>query len=107
MVLLTITPSIVDGLARRKSSGGNTDRPDEPKPADQNDEPTLDNPAVGQPISHGQIIDLWRKLNEAGEKEYTLENLLRGAKVYVPPPPPKPEPVSMTLQLLFRPIPVH
>jgi hypothetical protein len=90
MVLLTMTPSIVEGLAKSKSSGENTD---------QDDEPTVDNPAVGQPISHGQVVDLWRKLREAGEKEYTLENLLRGASVYVAPRPPKPEPVSMHSRL--------
>ncbi|OIW26612.1 hypothetical protein CONLIGDRAFT_655976 [Coniochaeta ligniaria NRRL 30616] len=98
-----MTTSIVEGLAKSKGSGENTDWPDEAKPpADRNDEPTLDNPAVGQPISHGQIVDLWRKLREAGEKDYTLENLLRGAKVFVPPPLPKPEPSNEYKALMAR-----
>lgn len=29
-------------------------------------------------------------------KYFTLNDLLRGTKIYVPPPPPKPEPVSIT-----------
>lgn len=57
-------------------------------------EPNLDTPAVGDPISHGQIIDLWKSLRSDGHRDYTLENLLRGARVYVPPPPPKAEPVG-------------
>lgn len=95
MVLLTMTPSIVEGLARSKSSREESDGPDEAQPAACTDQPSLDSPAVGQPISHGQIVDLYRKLRAAGQKEYTLETLLRGAKVYVAPPPPKPEPVSV------------
>lgn len=95
MVLLTMTPSVVEGLARSKSSREESHGPDKEQPADCTDEPSLDSPAAGQPISHGQIVDLCRKLREAGDNEYTLETLLRGAKIYVAPPPPKPEPVSV------------
>jgi len=97
MVLLTMTPSIVEGLAKCKTSRHVSEIPEDAKAAEHNDEPALDEPAVGKPISHGQVVDLWKKLQAANEKEYTLENLLRGSKVYVPPPPPKPEPVSHQL----------
>jgi len=57
-------------------------------------DPALDNVSVGSPISHGQIIDLWTALRDGDQKQYTLEWLLNGSKVYTPPPPPKVEPVS-------------
>jgi hypothetical protein len=92
-----MTPSIVEGLAKRRVLVARAEKLslDIAKPSEQNDEPTLDEAAVGNPISHGQIVDLWKKLREAGAREYTLENLLRGARIYVPAPPPKPKPVSM------------
>lgn len=58
-----------------------------------NGDPSLADPTPGNPISHGQIIATWRQLRAQGHDQYTLEGLLRGATVYVPPPPPKPEPV--------------
>lgn len=96
MVLLTMTPSLVVGLekCKREVEGEHTERERHTSPATGEGEPALDEPAVGKPISHGQIVDLWKKLKLAGEEEYTLENLLRGARVYVPPPPPRKEPVS-------------
>jgi len=57
-------------------------------------EPSLKDPKVGNPISHGQVIDLSRQLKAQGLSPCRLETLLKGAKVYVPPPPPKKEPVS-------------
>jgi hypothetical protein len=58
------------------------------------------------PIAHEQLIRLSKYLQSNPEPEskdtsspasssnpYTLNSLLRGTKVYVPPPPPKPEPV--------------
>ena len=57
-------------------------------------EPSLSNPKVGNPISHGQVIDLSKELKSRGISPRTLELLLRGARVYIPPPKPKPEPVS-------------
>lgn len=92
MVLLTMTRPIVEGLeirgevVRRKVSDSEAAAP----PL----EPSLEAPAIGKPISHGQILDLWKYLSEDGKAKYTLENLLCGAHVYIPPPPPKPEPVS-------------
>ena len=57
-------------------------------------EPSLENPKVGNPISHGQVIDLSRQLKAQGLSPCSLEVLLKGARFYVPPPPPKKEPVS-------------
>lgn len=93
MVLLTMTASIVEALK-------NLDEPIVAPAADTSrnenctgDEPFLQNAAVGNPISHGQIIDTWKQLAAKGNREYSLEGLLRGAAVYIPPPPPKLEPV--------------
>ncbi|UNI17573.1 hypothetical protein JDV02_003905 [Purpureocillium takamizusanense] len=92
MVLLTMTPSIVDGL--HKLEAGAEHHPAEPADAG---EPSLANPAVGKPISHGQIVDLWRRRPSS-----SLEQLLLGARVYVPPPPPKPEPSDEYKALMAR-----
>jgi len=65
-------------------------------------DPELDDVAVGKPISHGQVIDLWTALRDANQKQYTLERLLQGSKVYIPPPPPKPEPSDEYKALMAR-----
>ena len=92
MVFLTMTPSIVEGLGTLGESAPPASS--ESKPAETPTEPSLESPALGKPISHSQILDLWRELREQKKTEYTLEKLLHGASVYIPPPPPKPEPVS-------------
>lgn len=63
-------------------------------------------PAVGNPISHSDILRLYKKLSasETSELKCSLEQLLRGSQVYIPPPPPKPEPVSFA-SMLFKPRP--
>lgn len=86
MVLLTMTPSIVDGLQKIGTLGASDDATDDKRPA-------LSEPEVGKPISHSQIVDLWQTL-KAKSAHCRLEELLRGSAVYVPPPPPKQEPVS-------------
>ncbi|TLD33603.1 hypothetical protein PspLS_01019 [Pyricularia sp. CBS 133598] len=88
MVLLTITPQISDAIQAWKAA-----HPDDPVRCDDG-EPNLDGAEVGKPITHAQVIDLRNKLKEKGYTEYTLEKLLVGSRVYLPPPPPKPEPVS-------------
>lgn len=48
------------------------------------------------PISHDQLIRLSRHLcsdDDNHNRTWSLNALLQGTKVYVPPPPPKPEPV--------------
>lgn len=59
-----------------------------------------DPPNLNSPISHEQLIELSRYLKDNqidhhGDKKIpkTLNSLLHGTKVYVPPPPKKPEPV--------------
>jgi hypothetical protein len=85
-----MTPSIVEGL----NTLSNDAHPQQKKVPSLKNEPSLDGAAVGNPLSHSQVIDIWTALRDAGNRRYTLETLLRGSKVYVPPPPPKPEPVS-------------
>lgn len=61
-------------------------------------------PALDAPISHEQLIRLARHFREnrgtkihtisQDEDDKTLNALLRGTRIYVPPPPKKPEPVS-------------
>ncbi|KAI1865621.1 hypothetical protein JX265_007944 [Neoarthrinium moseri] len=76
--------------------------PSAPHPATPPDESSLQDATVGNPISHGQIIDIWRRLKAEGHQNHSLEGLLRGATIYVPPPPPKPEPSEEYKQLMAR-----
>ncbi|RYP51340.1 hypothetical protein DL768_003344 [Monosporascus sp. mg162] len=73
-----------------------------PEFKDDKDGPSLEDAAIGKPISHGQIIDIWKKLKAQGDNDITLERLLRGATVYAPPPPPKPEPSEEYKALMAR-----
>lgn len=79
-----MTPSIVDGL---NTLGAQATQ------LQQDTEPTLANCAVGNPISHAQVLRLWKQLQSSTKSTATLESLLVGAKVYTPPPPPKAEKV--------------
>jgi hypothetical protein len=63
----------------------------------ENGEPTLSNPKIGNPISHGQVIDLWKKLTAGSSPARALDSLLQGTRVYIPPPQPKAEPVRPQL----------
>jgi len=58
-------------------------------------EPSLKEPKPGNPISNGQVLDLWRETKALGLPSKSLDALLRGSRVYVAPPKPKPEPVSV------------
>jgi hypothetical protein len=108
MVVLTMTPSILEGLQllngavdRERDTGGgglpHSGAEGGPPGGQLGPEPSLKHAAVGNPVSHGQIVDLWKSLRTVGHQEYTLERLLKGSEVYVPPPVPKPEPVSWLL----------
>jgi hypothetical protein len=57
-------------------------------------EPSLCNPRPGNPISHGQIIDIAKNMRTLGAQSHILESLLKGSQVYIAPLPLKPEPVS-------------
>ncbi len=100
MVYLTMTPAILQALdilsAHRQAqiAAGNAN------------EPSLDQPVEGNPISHGQLIEISKKLKqireEAEDREAHddnvichLDGLLRGSRIYVEPPKPKVEPVRM------------
>ncbi|KAF7876665.1 hypothetical protein EAF04_001750 [Stromatinia cepivora] len=65
-------------------------------------EPLLANPKIGNPISHGQVIDLWRDIRKQNLSPLALELLLRGSRVYVPPPVLKAEPTSEYKALMAR-----
>lgn len=101
MVLLTMTPSIVEALQFVRESEGapaiqdskSEEASDKATTTDVSTEPSLESAVAGKPISHGQVIDLWKQLKSEGHSKYSLEDLLRGATVYIPPPSPKPEPV--------------
>ncbi|KAI3395827.1 hypothetical protein diail_840 [Diaporthe ilicicola] len=99
MVLLTMTPFIVGAIARLKEIETEIQHESQSSP---DADPSLQDPAIGKPISHGQIIQLWRLLKDHDAPSYSLENLLWGAKVYVPPAPPKPEPSNEYKALMAR-----
>ena len=69
-------------------------------------EPSLDQPVEGNPISHGQLIEISEKLKQIKEEAdgreapdhgviCHMDDLLRGSRIYVEPPKPKVEPVSL------------
>ncbi|KAE8549670.1 hypothetical protein EYB25_008193 [Talaromyces marneffei] len=89
MVLLTTTPLIAKAL--QELSPSTRDDLELPDPI----------PATGAPISHEQLISL-SKVFTRQSNGYTLNALLRGTKVYIPPPPPKPEPSPEYLALKAR-----
>ncbi|KAF5546669.1 vacuolar er assembly vma12 [Fusarium mexicanum] len=110
MVLLTMTSSILEALSIVEATEtpqiedhDETEEQESQQPTQEpTQEPTLDDPKLGNPISHGQIVDLWKQLKAQGNSNFTLEQLLRGASVYIPPPPPKPEPSPEYKALMAR-----
>lgn len=98
MVLLTMTPSIVDALKLLNDQHKTDEASDDASQHQPKDDaaPSSTEPAAGNPISHSEIISLHNKLVAAqpSAPTYSLEQLLQGSRVYIPPPPPKPEPVS-------------
>ncbi|KAL2363044.1 hypothetical protein RJZ56_004075 [Blastomyces dermatitidis] len=101
MVLLLITPAVASAL--------------DSLPASTRDELCLPTPPASPAISHSQLIALSRHLisntpsadksrdpsNGSADRpeSFTLNSLLKGTKVFVPPPPPKPEPTPEYLAL--------
>lgn len=103
MVLLTATPGIISAIKAL--------------PLTAREELSLaETPILNDPISHEQLISIARRLSSHPSRstntdeeddvaetvdsltcegsKYTLNSLLRGTKLYIPPPPPKPAPVS-------------
>ncbi|TRX92541.1 hypothetical protein FHL15_006468 [Xylaria flabelliformis] len=95
MVLLTMTPPMVEALLVLGHSGDSHDTTTNKPRFDDTEleEPCMSDPAVGKPISHGQILKTIKTLKANGHVGFRLEEMLRGSTLYVPPPPPKPEPV--------------
>ena len=105
MVRLTMTPALVVAIEEAQRSKLDL------KGTSETSEPSLDNPAVGNPISHGQIIALSKLLShnqhsvESDSSSASqplpsshLDDLLRGARIYNEPPKPKAEPVSKPIR---------
>lgn len=97
MVELTITPAIVSALEYLD----NCDQSN----ADYALNGSFKDPAVGNPVSHGQVIALskaLRKWSEDTDRDtimeaplFHLDDLLRGSRIYIEPPKPKTEPVGL------------
>ncbi|KAH8819753.1 endoplasmic reticulum-based factor for assembly of V-ATPase-domain-containing protein [Xylogone sp. PMI_703] len=137
MVLLTITPLMVEALGKLQTiktpqddTHNETEKPtkeavelessedrnnEEPaaescekehnfKHTSHANEPSLSNPKIGNPISHSQVINLWKELAAQvnSSSTYALEALLHGSNIYIPPPPPKPEPTPEYKALMAR-----
>ncbi|KAH8692989.1 endoplasmic reticulum-based factor for assembly of V-ATPase-domain-containing protein, partial [Talaromyces proteolyticus] len=94
MVLLVTTPTIVAALQDLSPSA--RDELQLPQPP----------PEIGSPISHENVLALARALSSHTEPttspSYTLNTLLRGTEVYIPPAPAKPEPTPEYLALKAR-----
>lgn len=101
MVRLTMTPAMVAAVEAYNILHA------EPSLSDDSTDPSLEKPAVGNPIAHGEIIAISKHLSTLDEhlkdgerpcppavEPYHLDNLLRGSRIYSDPPKPKPEPVS-------------
>lgn len=101
MVLLTMTPAMVKAL-----QAYNANPPSLTEDLTLSSEPSLDNVTECDPISHSQILGITRHLREQAalgqeldfESEvrpsYHLDDLLRGARVFIPPARPEAEPVE-------------
>ncbi|KAK1499583.1 hypothetical protein CCUS01_00308 [Colletotrichum cuscutae] len=117
MVRLTITPAVAEGQQKlaevrfgrriaatpedteQETTAGTVSKTAATAKAE---EPTLGDYVIGDPITHSQILDLWKSLKTEGIEGFGLEGLLRGARVYTPPPPPKPEPSAEYKALMAR-----
>lgn len=66
------------------------------------EDPCVEDPAVGKPISHGQILHTIKTLRAKGHSGFRLEAMLRGSALYVPPPPPKPQQTDEYKVLMAR-----
>ena len=108
MVCLTITPAMLRALEELQKRGH------VPEAREETSEPSLKQPAIGNPISHGQIIEISRTLkkikigstngNLENTLSYHLDDLLRGSKIYVKPQKPKAEPASFYFPSLHYPV---
>ena len=63
-------------------------------------DPSLSNLKPGDPISHRQIIDLWKATKTRKVSSLTLDTLMRGSRIYVAPSKPKQEPACPLTSIL-------
>ncbi|KAB8075393.1 endoplasmic reticulum-based factor for assembly of V-ATPase-domain-containing protein [Aspergillus leporis] len=78
-------------------------------PQDRGDLNLPPNPSLNSPITHDQLIRLSRYFqhplnnnNVPNDRKLTLNTLLKGTTLYIPPPPPKPTPSPEYLALKAR-----
>lgn len=102
MVLLTMTPAIVQALDKIQDGPAGENKDLQTATSDNDSEPSLYSPKLGNPISHTQLLSLSKSLKAAGYIPYHLDNLLRGTSVYIPPPPPKPAQTAEYKALMAR-----
>lgn len=76
---------------RNGGRASNTTRKEERREGDEKEGSNADD---DKPLSSNEQ----GKFNAAAP--YTLNSLLRGTKIYIPPPPPKPEPVCLMSQFI-------
>jgi hypothetical protein len=97
MVLLSMTPAIAAAVKIYRKDAEHEQRAEEP---------SLDTPQPGNPISHAQLVDISRYLKANPEKARAsgsddkdipiyLNELMRGCIIFTPPPKPKAEPVRI------------
>jgi hypothetical protein len=107
MVLLTMTPAIVQAIEKLQGVPGALSAEDGSAALDAVEEgattePGLLAPELGKPISHGQIIDISKQMKALALSPCHLDTLLRGSRIYVPPPLPKKEPVGSAVPISFN-----
>ncbi|KAI1427673.1 endoplasmic reticulum-based factor for assembly of V-ATPase-domain-containing protein [Xylaria sp. FL1777] len=104
MVLLTMTSPMVEALMVLRDSSDSRNKSSDIAQSNDSEleEPCMKDPAVGNPISHGQILSTVKRLKANGHVGFRLEQMLRGSALYVPPPPPKPEPTDEYKALMAR-----
>lgn len=102
MVLLTMTSPMVEALMVLRDASETRHLSTNTTPFHHVDveDPCVEDPAVGKPISHGQILHTIKTLRAKGHSGFRLEAMLRGSALYVPPPPPKPQQVRPTYSTL-------
>lgn len=103
MVLLTLTPRMAEALDRLDDAGISTTSITSPG------DPPLESRLPGQPISHGQIIEIAQRLKGVSQaakaggstdsQVYSLDTLLRGSQVWNSPKPKKIQHVSHSYQM--------
>ncbi|KAL9635730.1 MAG: hypothetical protein Q9164_003275 [Protoblastenia rupestris] len=106
MVCLTMTPAMVRALEFVQESDTVSSE------SNNDNDCSLQQQIVGNPISHGQLVELSRSLKKLKEEVkndgsmslplHGLDQLLQGSRVYVEPPKPKAQPTSEYKALMAR-----